>query len=387
MGHIIQLGREAKLSMAELESLHGADNLDWFGVEAAILENSVIDLTKMGGSIRVCRILDRTQLTDPKKALELLKSRINNYIQPSEGAKIQIGISMFGQKCNPKILEQYALNIKKILKARGDSVRVMQHKDSQLSAATVLNNKLAKEQNNYELCIFFDRTSCVIARTEQIQDIDEYARRDQGRPARDARVGMLPPKLAQIIINLSQNSKLKTQDSTILDPFCGTGVVLQEALLIGHKVIGTDLEPRMIEYSAQNLEWLGHSAENLCVKDASKDQFPAGFTAVACETYLGMPLATFPTKDVFDKNFNFCAKLVNDFLRNLAAQTVPGFRACIAVPFWQYKNTDKRTLPTIALFDRLGYNIISLKHTDSKELFYSRPDQVVGRQLIIIERK
>jgi hypothetical protein len=36
-----------------------------------------------------------------------------------------------------------------------------------------------------------------------VQDIDAYAERDFERPMRDAFVGMLPPKLAQIMLNLA----------------------------------------------------------------------------------------------------------------------------------------------------------------------------------------
>ena len=46
------------------------------------------------------------------------------------------------------------------------------------------------------------------------------------------------------------------RNALLLDPFCGTGVVLQEALLMGYDVYGTDLEPRMIDYSGANLDWL-----------------------------------------------------------------------------------------------------------------------------------
>ena len=80
-----------------------------------------------------------------------------------------------------------------------------------------------------------------------MQDIESYTKRDRERPKRDAKVGMLPPKLAQIIINLAagQLPEEKLQNicdiplgepiprrllgQTVLDPFCGTGVILQEA--------------------------------------------------------------------------------------------------------------------------------------------------------------
>jgi 2-polyprenyl-3-methyl-5-hydroxy-6-metoxy-1,4-benzoquinol methylase len=100
-----------------------------------------------------------------------------------------------------------------------------------------------------------------------VQDIEAYGARDQARPARDARVGMLPPKLAQTIINLAAGRPETRMDKhwdsadglgrfMVLDPFCGTGVILQEALLMGYSVYGSDIEPRMAEYTKKNLQWL-----------------------------------------------------------------------------------------------------------------------------------
>jgi len=52
----------------------------------------------------------------------------------------------------------------------------------------------------------------------------------------------LHPKLARALVNLS----LIKSGETILDPFCGTGGILIEAGLIGAKIIGNDIEEKMI---------------------------------------------------------------------------------------------------------------------------------------------
>jgi len=51
------------------------------------------------------------------------------------------------------------------------------------------------------------------------------------------------PKLARALVNLSS---IKRND-ILLDPFCGTGGILLEAGLIGAKVIGSDIEEKMID--------------------------------------------------------------------------------------------------------------------------------------------
>lgn len=59
---------------------------------------------------------------------------------------------------------------------------------------------------------------------------------------------ILKPRLARVLVNLSRARE------GLLDPFCGTGAVLIEAGLIGCEVMGSDLDPEMLEKSEENLK-------------------------------------------------------------------------------------------------------------------------------------
>jgi len=61
----------------------------------------------------------------------------------------------------------------------------------------------------------------------------------------------LHPKLARAIVNLSSIKR----GGKLLDPFCGTGGILIEAGLIGAKIIGCDIEEKMIVGCKKNLEY------------------------------------------------------------------------------------------------------------------------------------
>jgi tRNA (guanine10-N2)-dimethyltransferase len=61
----------------------------------------------------------------------------------------------------------------------------------------------------------------------------------------------LHPKIARVMVNLSSLKK----NEVLLDPFCGTGGILIEAGLIGAKIIGSDIENKMIEGCKKNLEF------------------------------------------------------------------------------------------------------------------------------------
>jgi len=71
------------------------------------------------------------------------------------------------------------------------------------------------------------------------------------------------PKLARAIVNLSSIKR----NEVLLDPFCGTGGILIEAGLIGAKVIGSDIENKMIEGCKKTLNFYNVKNYNLFLSD------------------------------------------------------------------------------------------------------------------------
>lgn len=65
--------------------------------------------------------------------------------------------------------------------------------------------------------------------------------------------GSMSPKLARCMVNLSRVK----ENELVLDPFCGTGGILIEAGIIGCKVIGSDINWKMKNGTAINLEHCG----------------------------------------------------------------------------------------------------------------------------------
>jgi tRNA (guanine10-N2)-dimethyltransferase len=59
------------------------------------------------------------------------------------------------------------------------------------------------------------------------------------------------PRIARTLVNLSEIRK----NENLLDPFCGTGGILIEAGLIGVKLIGSDIEKKMIEGCKKTLDF------------------------------------------------------------------------------------------------------------------------------------
>ncbi|MCA9340443.1 MAG: hypothetical protein KDA17_06005, partial [Candidatus Saccharibacteria bacterium] len=226
------LGRQPKISLAELECVFGADAVTEVSDYAALVdvEDSLPQL-RLGGTIKSAKLLTRLDKTDLEGAFRHLQKAVPDHLQYLPEGKLQLGVSVYGFKAQKNWLLRQTLSLKKIVKNTGRSVRIIENKAEALEAAQVLYNKLTGPLG-WELLLIKDGNDVLVAQTTGVQNIDDYAKRDFERPMRDAYVGMLPPKLAQIMINLAQ----PPENAVLLDPFCGTGVILQEAMLMGFGV-------------------------------------------------------------------------------------------------------------------------------------------------------
>ena len=321
--------------------------------------------------------------------------------RPTEG-KITLGVSDYSRRATARTATAEALKCKRILAKRGQSVRVVPNRAATLSSATSFHNHLTSE-TKIELLKVGGRYYRVI----QVQNINAYARRDQERPARDAKVGMLPPKLAQILINLAGELRPR---ATVLDPFCGTGVVLQEALLMGYRAYGTDVSERMAEYSQRNLEWLAGARERagtrkvagagagsgagtgardfrVEVGDATEFSWQPPIGAVAAEVYLGPPMSVPPAEMKLKAAKQECSGILLGCLRNLARQLTPGTPVVLAVPAWRRPNGAYERLNLLDEIEQLGYNVRSFKNLAQSDLLYHREQQVVAREIIVLRKK
>lgn len=437
------LGRQPALGLAELEARYGDEHIKPIpGAALLDIEAGEINFKTLGGTIRVAKILSILPYTDWSKIYKYLAGNIPKHLEHLPDGSFTLGVSLYDIDVSLGKLNADLLSIKKIVRATGRSTRTVPNKTPELNAAQVLRNQLTKI-GGWELLLVKNGTQTILAQTMFIQDIDDYAARDQKRPKRDARVGMLPPKLAQIIVNLAtgdferkqreaqlsgvqgaveqrtetyekSTSKEQSQTATkqsarsdsgvagsagqqagavrlrVLDPFCGTGVILQEALLMGYSVIGTDLEPRMVEYSQANIAWLIDKSPkiegyvDIEVGDATDFTWPR-FSAVATETYLGRPLSSLPPKAKLDEIIKDVNTIIKKFLQNLAPQLKPNQRLCLAVPAWRLKFGFKH-LPLIDHLTEMGYNRLTLVHVKNDDLIYFRENQLVARELLILKK-
>ena len=182
-----------------------------------------------------------------------------------------------------------------------------------------------------------------------------------------------------------------TSNLIVLDPFCGTGVVLQEALLLGYDAYGSDLSQKMVDYSTKNLDWLSektHLTGSYTVElgDAMTHQWLPPIDAIAAEGYLGQPFSAPPSTAKLVEVRGNCDHIISSFLSNLALQIAPGTPICLAVPAWNDGHDNFSHLPLVDKLGDYGFTRIKLQHVPTSALLYYRPGQVVARELLIMQK-
>jgi len=128
----------------------------------------------------------------------------------------------------------------------------------------------------------------------------------------------MPAKLARCMVNLAQP---KIGD-LVLDPFCGTASILVEAWLIGCRVVGFDVQPRMVRGSLQNLLYYSVKPEGIAVADAR--HLPvAKVDCIVTDPPYGRSATTLG----WDTR-----QIVEDFLSSIGDMLPRGRRICMASP-------------------------------------------------------
>ena len=384
------LGRQPEISIAELEAVYGAEKVKKISSQAATIDSDNFSVDNLGGTIKCGYIVSRvkSQKSDHHTLLQASKAIVEKYTKNLSHSqkKITFGISFYGNKVDSRNIQKIGIILKNSLKKSGVSLRLIPNKTAALSTATSHNNKLGRSETKIEIIIV--RTingDFLIAESRGTQNINSYTQRDRERPKRDAFVGMLPPKLAQIMINLSGAQS----GSYLWDPFCGTGTVLQEATLLSINTYGSDLSDKMVDYTSENMRWLEKTfstntawqafqadATSVKLTPEQKQQI----THIVCETYLGQPFSAPPSPAKLKEVVGNCNHIISEFLKNLHNQIRPESTLCIAVPAWQNQHGQFTHLPLIKNLSKLGYQPIN-----DKNLLYHRPDQVVAREIMVLK--
>lgn len=384
--YVLHFGKNRLLSLMEAEAVLGEKPTDLGeGVLIETLpEDPVLFLNGLGGSVKISRkitagnIHARGTVTPQNIAKTLLT------LKP-EG-KLNFGLNLMPE--NRKSLDALLRKVKKALKTSGRNARFLNQGGNNLPSATIVKAGLLKDGTDFNL--IQTPQGPILTQTIAVQDFEAYGERDYRKPARLAKDGMLPPKLAQIMINLAHlvTGPAPFTGKTLYDPFCGSGTVLGEALLKGMNAIGSDLSPEAMDAARTNLAWIGktfhtHGKQTLFTQDArslTKADLPKPPDLVITETHLGPPRSAVLSPDKIHDIYRDLFPLYSDFLKAVHPLLRTATPLVIAFPIY---HTEKGPMPLPDLIER----ILPIGYKLHQRLTYHRKDQVVGRDILVLETR
>jgi len=291
----------------------------------------------MGGVQKIGELREQTTVT-------ACAEKLSAYF-PQTSLKRYVGVSVYSARIlsHHKEVEHVRKRVEKGLLAQKHehgSMRVVTSREQQLSSVIVQKNKLLSERG-VEVTLFVDEASVWLGTTVAVQPFASYGARDYARPGRDIRSGMLPPKLAQVLINLTGAKS----HEVLWDPFCGSGTVVQEALLMGFtKLIGSDKRERAIEDTKKNLSWLEEhetiagadvALYVLPIEDAKEHIHTHAPTVIATEPYLGPPLTGKETSRQVDDIRKSLTELYAKSFKIFEAVLPQGCVVSMVFPAWR----------------------------------------------------
>lgn len=409
------LGRERELCLAELRAVLKRFCFD-FSV-LSVTENVAFinidkereDVAKMadilGGTVKIYEIIG-----NPPD----IKSAITNFIKEnySSAGKVTFGISAYPAKnlnITARALNQLGFQTKKNLKSFDLSSRFIELRES-TDVPTILSLKEKLVGKGVEFGIFPNAFGVLIG----LSNPEEWNIRDYEKPAGDKYSGMLPPKLARMMVNIALEQSYKIANikyqiskrleinnckAIVVDPFCGSGNILLEALMLGCNVFGSDTSEKAVRDSKTNIDWLlkryplSSIRSEVLQADATNEDFlnilstfhslpSTNQLAVITEPYLGEPKKFKPTMNAAKGEYQKVKEIYLQFFQNFLALKTLKLPVVFCVVFPLVETIEGRRL---SLYRECVDEIKKIGYTELQSpLIYGRDYQVVKREISLL---
>lgn len=355
-------------------------------VSSTVFETLSNWILRLGGAIRIVELLSAddknpTQFSSQNKDqyLSEIAQAIVDGVGDGATGKTNIGLSSRVGFVGHKDLKVLLKMVKKGLKEKGVAARVvLPHKGSELNAAAIKYNNLTTK--GYEFVLW---PGGYLALTLASYDPDRDTLLDRGIPSSDPKAGMLPPKLARMMVNVALG-QTSDKEVIVVDPFCGSGRVLLEALVLGYPVLGNDMERAQMASSKKNINWLETQKSliekmpdfDLLVGDARSFRGPRKPHVIVTEPWLGPPLREKPNpveaRRYADQVINIVRSAIKSWLINKPLSIV------MALPRWKADNGQEVAVYSNIQeeFRKQGYHCIFIETV-------TREDAIVARDIVL----
>lgn len=389
-------GRSPEITAAELAAVFRRDlgkvpdvvPAKEFMVADPVQPDPVAAIARLGGVVKIGEVLRTGSWSDQAALASVVAAVLTEQIK---GPRKEFGLSCLPAQHVHRV-NKLGLQVKRQLVAQGFPARFVTSDKQPLPSVVVQREGLL--DSGAELLIARVGNDVAIARTVAVQPFASLSARDYGRPNRDALSGMLPPKLAIIMLNLSGLGP----ESVLLDPFCGSGTVLQEAELMGFRhLIGTDVNATAIGATRGNLKWLLDHTDidpkqvTLQLKQTPFNDLPTvlgekSADGIVTEPFLGPPLRRSTHPKVISDAVRDLSRLYNAFLATAKRLLRQGGMLVVVVPKLRVGKQTFRDL--LLAYD--GFKTVEVLPSGwgirTRSLVYGRPDQHIYRKILVLRR-
>jgi len=409
--YIFVLGRETKIALLELEQvlrrfcfgfsiITVSGNLVYINIPTDYPPPTTDLIRSLGGTIKIFKIIgevERDEIVD--KTSQQIVGR-----KSDQGGKTKFGLSNFTKSISRKDVQDMGIKIKMSLK-KDLSIRYIENREggdlqpvvsaknkldskgiefgffenvvsksedslSEMSSRAKSGDPLKQKEISPLTSIGRNDNTILLGKLIAVYDPVSWSKRDYGKPKSDKYSGMMPPKLARMLVNitlglanskkqvtiskqitnhnnqsfkksnLGQLSQLEIRncnDIVVVDPFCGSGNILIEAFSLNCNVVGSDISEKAVNDSTANLGWLIESTESDSNKPQTHHIFQADATSeelieklirhlpstnhplvIVAEPYLGKPKKNKPKKEDLKTEIVELKNIYLDFLKNLS---------------------------------------------------------------------
>ena len=390
MTYLFMIGRTPELSQAEVTAVLSllAIPFELQFVSDAVVAVEVTEplpcqmlVDRLGGTVKIAQLVG-SFLSDSQTEEAVAEIITNALKSETSGKRVTFGVSLVGQVANISLVK-LSKKIKDELEADSILSRYVLPKDGQISSVVVTKERLCEF-----LCVVHNE-KLLVARTQAVQRFAAWSHRDWDRPAVDPKSGMLPPKVARMMVNVGIARLADKQSPLILDPFCGSGTILAEAMMLGCSVVGCDKSEQAAKDTKENLTWLSKEYQlakerfHVFTHDATKRlptlrHLP---DLIVTEPYLGPPLRRPLVKN---QAVQLAQRLGQMYEQFFVAQHdwLPGHAVIVcALPLLLTQDNQTVGISLIDNCEKVGYTLVAGPYN------YSRPGARVARQIVILEKQ
>lgn len=394
--YLFVLGHHYALSRAELSSqcvileenpeqeLVIADSLEYQNPRELPKDPNQLFLDRLGGTIRFAEIL--AEDLDLPTALSLCWKVMEN------DRRRKVGFTVFCEH-SKGVLSQLVRQTQAYSLANEHNWRIENHHGKNLNSGQIFERRLL--QKGVEFILYQrDDESFVLARTVANQNLRNFDLRDHKKPWRDPKMGMLPPRLALMLVNLALSPGSRDPGlarAKVIDPFCGSGTICAEAAILGHSTLGADINPKFIEGARQNFEFLSEKfrfpleSGQFKASDVRDLDWSSLSGVIATEGWLGENFEKRPSRDLIEENAKKVTQLWVEIFAKLADSDIQALTFCL--PCWNF-HEEKISIanPVLAAASAHGYEC-EHAFNGQDSYVYQRQGAFVGREICVVKKR